>query len=391
VCVLNSGSKSVADSLSSYVSGGACNEEIAGCGLPPVDDLCASCAATYRECTADATGLTCGSCLDGYQEVGGVCVEVEDCGGGCGPGGACDEVTGLCDCLPGHAYVGGAPCQPVLWLNEWAEVVAEDEVATFKQGSDNFGAQYGPCHQVSIAYQYYMLKYEVTRAEYRLCVEEGPCSAPVCGDMPGFPEVDLESVHYANHPVICVDKAAAAAYCNWIGGRLPSESEWEYAAGAPLLACPAGWWYPWQSSTISGAYANYSNQPNPFQSLDLPYDMNGGPTTPVGFFDGSLRTREQSGWVGGPDTFQTQSNASPFGVFDLPGNVAEWALDSWHDDYSVGAPVDGSAWLDQGSPMGVKRGEGWPDDGKALSTFFRGPKAKAETLTYMGIRCVYSK
>jgi iron(II)-dependent oxidoreductase len=267
------------------------------------------------------------------------------------------------------------------------EVVGPTQTASFWQGSDKYSSQYGPCRPVTIAYPFSMLKYEVTRSEFRRCVENGPCTQPICSDTPGNPALDLVDEHYADHPVVCASRPMAATYCEWVGGRLPSESEWEYAAAGPNTGCHAGWWYPWSSSFVSGQYANYAEGYNPFQGAEPP-DQNGGPTTPVGFFDGSLRSRAGAGWLGGPETFQTQDNSSPFGIFDLAGNVAEWAADGWHASFAPGAPQDGSAWLDETSPEGVKRGEGWPDSGKALTVFFRGPKSPTLALSFMGIRCV---
>ena len=219
------------------------------------------------------------------------------------------------------------------------------------------------------------------------CVEATICDEIIlCEGLSGA--LDVNAPEQQNHPVACVDQREAARYCEWIGGRLPTESEWEYAA-AGSISCPFGGWYPWGSELIDGHYANFKDEFNPFQaSEDEPVTAQGGPTTPVGFFDGSLRERENDGWIDGPATFQTENNASVHGIYDMAGNLAEWTLDCWHENYE-GAPTDGSAWLSDGESCqtAVKKGEGWSDSASALYTWFRAPKERTTEASYMGFRC----
>jgi len=65
---------------------------------------------------------------------------------------------------------------------------------------------------------------EVTVAQYRACVEAGKCSAPKAADADN--KCNWGAPDRGNHPVNCVGYDQAAAFCGWVGGRLPTEAEW---------------------------------------------------------------------------------------------------------------------------------------------------------------------
>jgi formylglycine-generating enzyme required for sulfatase activity len=374
---------------------GLCANFFSGCGLPSLNPECAQCDQLNRTCVRGPDEISCGSCTAGTWEVEGSCVLPESCPeGACAPNGSCEEgSTGPdCVCDPGFAHSEAFLCTPAFTTNEWVEIVASDEEVTFWQGTDevlslSMNPASAPCHPVILEKGYSMMKYEVSVTEYAKCVEAGAC--------PNLAQCTLGEPHdpfdqrLADHPVICASFNVAKSYCSWVGGRLPSESEWEYAA-SKADACAPLEFYPWGDGEISGTIANYKDAANPFQALDFPYTQNGGPTTPVGFFDGSLRTRASDQWMGGPEEFQTQDNASPFGIYDMSGNIAEWTLDCWNSDYTEKTTNDGSPWTDGNSDCSkrVKRGEAWSDVAQALTTHFRAPKSPSESSNFFGIRCV---
>ncbi len=106
--------------------------------------------------------------------------------------------------------------------------------------------------------------------------------------------------HYENHPVINVSWFGAYAFAKHYSYFLPVEEEWEKATRANT-----GYDYPW-GDVITGSNANYKFSGDPF---DYGYDPLG--TTPVGYYNG----QNYNG-------FQTIDSPSPYGVYDLTGNVS---------------------------------------------------------------------
>ncbi len=154
---------------------------------------------------------------------------------------------------------------------------------------------------------------------------------------PGFKQTERD-------PVVCVNHEDALAYIAWLnqrtngGYRLPSEAEWEYAARAGTKT--ARYWG--DGVEQAHLYANMADQ-----SLRKHI----GPAAAVrSFIDGD------DGYVFTSPVGSFRSNQ--FGLHDMLGNVWEWCADTWHASYE-GAPTDGSAWVDGGSPGRELRGGSW--------------------------------
>jgi formylglycine-generating enzyme required for sulfatase activity len=111
---------------------------------------------------------------------------------------------------------------------------------------------------------------------------------------------------YENHPMTNVSWFGAWGYCGYYDSRLPSEMEWEKAArgtdGRP---------FPW-GDEIARNQANLYTSHDPFEDMA----SFGSRTTPVGFYN----VRSYAG-------YQTLDGASPYGLYDMAGNVWQWVGD----------------------------------------------------------------
>jgi len=169
---------------------------------------------------------------------------------------------------------------------------------TFQMGSNDGVDDERPVHRVTVS-TFYLDRTEVTVDAYRACVNAGACRTLPTGEYYNWGVSGR-----GNHPVNGVSWHGALAYCRWRGARLPTEAEWEYAAGGS-----AGRTYPWGNSAPTG---------------QLEWSGNG--TAPVGSHPGG---------------------ATPEGVQDLSGNVWEWVSD-WHGTYPA---------TDQFNPTGPSSGQ----------------------------------
>jgi sulfatase modifying factor 1 len=80
--------------------------------------------------------------------------------------------------------------------------------------------------------------------------------------------------------------------------------------------------------------------------------------------------------------------ANPWGLYDTLGNVWEWCADTWHQSY-VGAPTDGSAWIDgdESAAKRVIRGGSWDCEARYVRAAYRNHDFTSDLLDLVGFRC----
>jgi formylglycine-generating enzyme required for sulfatase activity len=206
---------------------------------------------------------------------------------------------------------------------------------------------------------------EVTVAQYRHCVLEKKCTAAAT-ELPGEAGAgerfwsdfcNAERPGRDEHPINCVTWHQAHTFCEWTGKRLPTEEEWEYAARGS-----DGRKYPWGNEAAGPQY------------------LNGCDTACIGL--GRSRStpwHSAFDWTDGyADTAPVASfprGRSPFGLYDMAGNVEEWTASSYAAGSQSGA-----------SDRRVVRGGGWNGD-RAFETGHRGASEPTMVSPTLGFRC----
>jgi formylglycine-generating enzyme required for sulfatase activity len=201
-----------------------------------------------------------------------------------------------------------------------------------------------PAHPVDVP-AFYMDIYEVTNVNYKACVTAGKCTPPRLTNSATHTDY-YENAQYNNYPVIDVNWDQAKTYCEWRKVRLPTEAEWEKAARGT-----EGRTYPWGEG-IDKTRANYQ-------------DSKIGDPTMVGSYE---------------------SGKSPYGLYDMTGNVWEWVSD-WYDVYPGGDP---KASTDFGQKFRGLRGGGWSDPGNTVHAAYRGALDPTHSFGNIGFRCASS-
>ena len=213
---------------------------------------------------------------------------------------------------------------------DWIEIPA----GSFTMGSPRSEADRSSNetqHQVSLS-SFRMSKYEVTFAQFDVFCEETGWSKP-----------SDERWGRGNRPVINVSWDDANAFAKWMGCRLPTEAEWEYA-------CRAGSTSPFNTNN-SYLYPKQAN-----------FDGVNGKTMPVGSYP-----------------------PNAWGLHDMHGNVWEWCSD-WFDDYNTSQQTN-----PQGPSYGshrVYRGGSWISFARLCRSAFRRISGPSDRGDYLGFRLV---
>jgi formylglycine-generating enzyme required for sulfatase activity len=191
---------------------------------------------------------------------------------------------------------------------------------------------------------FWMSKIQITNTMFNACVSAGACDYSVSHTTNSY----YLNPNFASHPVVYVSWDMAQTYCQWTGGRLPSEAEWEKAARGP-----DGARYAWGEDRPRSKFVNAGNE---FSN-----------TTIVGILP---------------------YGQSYYGAFDMGGNVREWVYDWYDADY-----FDHSTYR---NPMGPETGEKKVLKGASYSDIIRYARA-SNRLSHepespglvRGFRCAY--
>ena len=204
--------------------------------------------------------------------------------------------------------------------------------SVFTMGNDGFDA---PVHEVTLD-GYWIQQTKVTNRMFAQCVAVGACSTPA-QELGGLV---YSNPDFANHPVVGVTWDQSQAYCSWAQGSLPTEAQWEKAARGM-----EGYIYPWGNE-------------NPVCEL-LNHAYCNGTTSEVDSY---------------PD------GASPYGLYDMAGNVFEWVSDWYGESYYREAPAT--------NPTGPESGQYRSIRGSSFETY---PDQVASAVRHYGAQTYHNR
>lgn len=200
-------------------------------------------------------------------------------------------------------------------------------------------------------------KYEVTALQYLRFV--------LATDRPPLIDWRYDGGNFqeamANHPVMHVSWYDADAYCRWAGKRLPTEAEWEKAARGE-----DGRIYPWGNEPAGLTRSNFGRTG----------------------LSGPVRDRPERLMLYPPiiSVDKYPNGVSPYGVYQMAGNVAEWVADWYDAKYYATAPDRNPKGPDRGTQKAF-RGGGWIDSTPAVRAAARNGADPNTKMNWLGFRC----
>ena len=212
----------------------------------------------------------------------------------------------------------------------------------FTMGSTTGDSDERPTHQVYLD-AFSIDRYEVSVRQYAAFLQE------TGGDSPSDWKA-MNQPSYQKRPVSNVDWADAAAYCKWAGKRLPTEAEWEKAARGT-----DGRLYSWGNKAPTPHHANYGQTGSSIH----------GTLAPVGSFE---------------------NGKSPYGLYDMAGNVWEWVSDWYDHDYYKDSPSQNPTGPSSGESK-VLRGGSWDSGSQQLRSTLRYFHRSGHHHKNYGFRC----
>lgn len=205
-----------------------------------------------------------------------------------------------------------------------------------------------PIHPVTVP-TFEISRTEVTVAHYLQCMFDRICDPPLSNDS------NVNTPGRAAHPINALSWAEANEIAEYLGGRLPTEAEWEYVARFGHFDDR----YPWGADAPSCTFANYNNG-------SLGEGCGRHSTAPV--------------------CSHSPAGDNELGICDLSGNVAEWVADGYAANYNS-APSDGSAAVGTAASK-VIRGGSWRTSSDSLTSTYRLEISPSIRFDDIGVRLV---
>ena len=213
------------------------------------------------------------------------------------------------------------------------------------------GVDERPNHEVFVD-NFYMDLYEMTNGRYLQFVTETGHRVPQhpTDESKGLWKGNMMPESVTDLPVINVDWFDAEAYCHWAGKRLPTEAEWEKAAKGPN-----DWRFAWGDVEPTTEHANFN----------------------------------QLAWRGEATLVQVgiyEKGKSPYGIYDVAGNVWEWVSDWYKVDYYQESPTHNPKGPETGKYKAL-RSSGWQGETPQMRVFTRIKSLPTDRNNSTGFRC----
>ncbi|MGW8319339.1 MAG: SUMF1/EgtB/PvdO family nonheme iron enzyme [Candidatus Promineifilaceae bacterium] len=194
----------------------------------------------------------------------------------------------------------------------------------FRMGDDEADPDEAPSHVIRVD-AFFIDETEVTNGQFALCVADGACQPPSRSGATYHPAYYGDPA-YDDYPVLFVNWYAARNFCTWREARLPTEAEWEKAAGFdPSQGIK--YRFPW-GDEFEGTLLNFCDANCTRETRNTDFNDGHRDTAPVASYPGGR---------------------SPLGIYDMAGNVMEWVGD-WYSSRYYGQSTDVN-------PLGPLEGE----------------------------------
>lgn len=226
----------------------------------------------------------------------------------------------------------------------------------FLRGEDGADPDRAPARSIHLD-AFEIDRFEVTAGEYAACVAAGTCAATDAG-----PFCTSGVLGKERHPINCIDYPRAAAYCAFVGKRLPTEAEWEKAARLPKGRL-FGWGDTWPPPKGAGNFADETAaRAFPHWSHIASYVDGHAGTAPV-------------------DAFSNE------GLAQASGNVSEWVADFYDAHFYAKGPDRNPRGPKRGSHRLVRGGNFGSAEPDALKLTRRDARDPRRSSMYFGVRC----